>query len=164
MKKIVSLVLCCSFLTAMECTSDRDDFHHHIFFCNNGNYATYVDISYKHPDTAIQRDPTIPGWHKKTEPHRTNEDALTNASSYEGDFSSHLMDTLIIFVFNADTATLQGWEYVKDHNLVTQRYDLSLSDLQNLNWSLTFPPTEEMRNIKMWPPYGTYDEHGNRLK
>ena len=32
------------------------------------------------------------------------------------------------------------------------------------NCQISFPPTEEMRNIKMWPPYGTYDEHGNRLK
>ncbi len=70
----------------------------------------------------------------------------------------------MVFVFNADTLETHGWDYAKEHNMVMQRYDLSLTDLQNLNWTLTFPPTEEMRNIKMWPPYGTYDEHGNRLK
>ena len=70
------------------------------------------------------------------------------------------MDTLIVFVFNSDTLSSRGWDYVKDHNNVTQRYDLSLSNLRNLNWRIAFPPTEEMRNIKMWPPYGTYDSMG----
>lgn len=31
------------------------------------------------------------------------------------------------------------------------------------NYQISFPPTEEMRKIKMWPPYGTYDEHGYRI-
>ncbi len=66
-------------------------------------------------------------------------------------------DTLIVFVFNADTLALYGWEYVKEHYLIAQRYDLSLIDLQLLSWRLQFPPSSEMQNIKMWPPYGTYD-------
>ena len=81
-------------------------------------------------------------------------------TTYESEF--HGMDTLIIFVFNSDTLATYGWENVKDDYLISQRYDLSLNDLKRMNWHLSFPPTEEMRNIKMWPPYGTYDPLGHR--
>lgn len=73
-------------------------------------------------------------------------------------------DTLIVFVFTADSLDLYGLDYVKRNYLVSQRYDISLSDLQQLNWQLRFPPTEEMRNIKMWPPYGTYDSLGHLVQ
>ena len=39
-------------------------------------------------------------------------------------------------------------------------YDISLNDFRLMFYHPTFPPTEEMRNIKMWPPYGTYDSTG----
>ena len=29
---------------------------------------------------------------------------------------------------------------------------------------ISFPPTEEMRDFKMWPPYGTYDANGNPVQ
>ena len=39
-----------------------------------------------------------------------------------------------------------------------------LSLYSNHPWKLPcFPPSSEMRNIKMWPPYGTYDANGNRV-
>lgn len=70
----------------------------------------------------------------------------------------------MIFVFNGDTLARHGIQYVMENHLVDQRYDLSLNDLKQLNWQLFFPPSAEMRNIKMWPPYGTYDANGNRVK
>ena len=47
-----------------------------------------------------------------------------------------------------------------------QRYDLSKDDAYKfLKYGyLSFPPSPEMKDIKMWPPYGTYDEKGNRIK
>lgn len=36
---------------------------------------------------------------------------------------------------------------------VLQRYQLSKQDLEELRYTITYPPTEEMRNVKMWPPY-----------
>jgi len=36
---------------------------------------------------------------------------------------------------------------------ILQRYQLTLTELQQLNWTITYPPTEAMKNIKMYPPY-----------
>ena len=73
---------------------------------------------------------------------------------------------LMVFVFDADTIDYYGWSYIRDNhiNITKQRYDLSLDDLIKLDFILQFPPTEEMRNIKMWPPYGTYDSIGHIIK
>jgi len=38
---------------------------------------------------------------------------------------------------------------------VIQRYQLTLQDLERLNYVVTYPPTEEMKNVKMYPPYKT---------
>jgi hypothetical protein len=35
-----------------------------------------------------------------------------------------------------------------------KRYDLSLYDLQELDWTISYPPTEAMKGMKMYPPYG----------
>ena len=150
------------FFTAMTCTQDTDDEHHHILFCNESDYDVFVDRSYDHPDTSLLHTQNVmtPGWDLKVESQSTNDEAFLSRGSYESKFIR--MDTLIAFVFNADTLSVYGWDYVKEHNMVAQRYELSLFDLQNLNWRLTFPPSEEMRNIKMWPPYGTYDSLGYR--
>jgi hypothetical protein len=70
----------------------------------------------------------------------------------------------MFYIFDYKVLTTNKWAEVRDNYMVTQRYDLSLDDLRRLDWKLSFPPTEEMRNIKMWPPYGTYDENGHRIE
>jgi hypothetical protein len=163
MKKIFLIIGSYLIFSAVTCTKDTDDEHHHILFCNETDYNVYLARSYDYPDTSLLHTQNVmtPGWYRAVESHNYNNEALTSRGSYESKFIS--MDTLIVFVFNADTLSDYGWDNVKDCYKVAQRYDLSLSDIQNLNWKLAFPPTEEMRNIKMWPPYGTYDATGHRV-
>ena len=79
-------------------------------------------------------------------------------------------DTMSFYIFNADTVDFYGWDTIVKYNMVLQRYDLSMQDYTELNTSmfmgeivtLNFPPTDDMKHIHMWPPYGTYDEHGRR--
>ncbi len=56
----------------------------------------------------------------------------------------YIMDTLP----HGDTLCIyymQEWSIRKSNNIIA------------------FPPTEDMRDFKMWPPYGTYDVYGNRV-
>ena len=57
----------------------------------------------------------------------------------------------MIFVFDA-----KKLEVKNDHvdNAFLMRYDVSLQDLQRVNWYLTYPPNISMKAIKMWPRYG----------
>ena len=35
---------------------------------------------------------------------------------------------------------------------VVQPYHLTIKDLERLNWTVTYPPTEDMKGVSMWPP------------
>lgn len=79
-------------------------------------------------------------------------------------FETHgtIVDTLSVYVFDIDTIALYSWDTVAKNNMVLQRYDLSLTDLEGMSIKdyysiLYFPPTETMKRIHMWPPYGTYN-------
>ena len=43
-------------------------------------------------------------------------------------------------------------EYSLEEALLV-RYDLSLMDLKHLNWMLSYPPSPQMQEMKMFPPY-----------
>jgi hypothetical protein len=63
--------------------------------------------------------------------------------------SGHNTDTLKWYVLKEG---LSGSNWRDD---VLQRYDLSLGDMRALDWTLTYPPDERMKDVKMWPPYST---------
>ena len=39
------------------------------------------------------------------------------------------------------------------------RYTFSLTDMIQLNWKFTYPPAEDMKNVRMYPPYSECDEN-----
>ena len=77
------------------------------------------------------------------------------------------VDTVSFFIFDSDSVDYYSWDTVVKKNMVLQRYDFSMSDLENLKVSkcssmIHFPPTEQMKHIHMWPPYGTFDAIGGK--
>ena len=73
------------------------------------------------------------------------------------------MDKMPVYVYDIDTITKYGFLYCEQHNLYLQRYDLSQKDHRTLLSQIYFPPSESMRDVEMWPPYGTYDANGHRV-
>ena len=166
---IIALLLSILFYS---CFVDKPNEHYHIPFKNNADYSIYVYPSSKeqyhafpsYQDTILQpyyRDPSMDTACYKTMPKEENLDAMFMMATYEYVFG-YEYDTLLVFVLNADTLETLGWDTVRVYYKVEQRYDLSLQDLQDVGFKLSFPPTEAMKYIHMWPPYGTYDEHGQR--
>ena len=60
-------------------------------------------------------------------------------------------DTLCLFIFDAGVFNRYSWEEIKSGYKILKRYDLTLEDFQRLRWSIPFPPTEDMRSIRMYP-------------
>ena len=160
------------FTVFFSCFDDKPNSHFHIPFKNNADYSIYVYPSSKeqylafprYQDTILQPyypDPSLDTAHYKIMPKFEDNTPLFIMSAYESVFG-YEFDTLLVFIFNADTLEMLGWDTVRAYYKVEQRYDLSLEDLQNVDFKLSFPPTEDMKHIHMWPPYGTYDEFGRR--
>ena len=160
------------FTVFFSCFDDKPNSHFHIPFKNNADYSIYVYPSSKeqylafprYQDTILQPyypDPSLDTAHYKIMPKFEDNTPLFIMSAYESVFG-YEFDTLLVFIFNADTLEMLSWDTVRAYYKVEQRYDLSLEDLQNVDFKLSFPPTEDMKHIHMWPPYGTYDEHGQK--
>ena len=70
-------------------------------------------------------------------------------------FASLPADTLSIFIFDYDIIERYDWQTIRDNYTILVRYDFSQKDLQKLKWCIYYPPTEEMKDMKMFPPYGS---------
>ena len=73
--------------------------------------------------------------------------------TWEKYFSLLPRDTLSIYIFHSDTLNKYPWNIVKEKYMILKRYDLSLSDLKQLDFKVPYPPSSAMSNMKMYPPY-----------
>lgn len=48
-------------------------------------------------------------------------------------------DTLSVFIFHTDTLNKYTWGEVRDGYMILKRYDLSLEDLKQLDFTITYP-------------------------
>ena len=171
-KKPIVFLLIGIIIIISSCVADRMDRHRNIPIQNNTNHSVYVLEESKEQyfmfpsfqDTILQPwycDPSTDSTTSLIKPRE--EKALFSRSGYEYEFG-YEYDTLLVFVINADTLKTYGWDTVRVNYKVEQRYDLSLADLQSVDFRLTIPPTKAMKHIHMWPPYGTYGQKGSNKK
>ncbi|MBQ3581202.1 MAG: hypothetical protein II975_09465 [Bacteroidales bacterium] len=162
-KYIIAIILCILF---WGCVPVVD-----MGFTNNANYkiSIYSNLIPPHDysNPVVYPDTTLP--YSKSPQMRDVEAGRScvysqTSATIEQRYAGYNTDTISIFVFSFDTLNSFGWDAVRNTYNVLQRYDISILDYNSLSDFPTFPPSEEMRNIKMWPPYGTYDENGHRVK
>ncbi len=63
------------------------------------------------------------------------------------------LDTLSIYFFHPDTLSTYSWDKIRDNYNILKRYDLSVEDLELLDYEIVYPPTPEMADIQQYPPY-----------
>jgi len=162
MKNISKITLIFVFLffafTANTCEREDENHHKTILFANYYNKSIYVIGSVEYPDTLNAQGMgggglSYPKFYK-IYPNTENKNALLRQEFYEDIFRNGGQipsDTLMIYVFDAELLETPS---IHINNAIIQRYDLSLQDLQYVNWTLTYPPLPNMSAIKMYPPYG----------
>ena len=66
-----------------------------------------------------------------------------------------MMDTACLFIIAQDTLEKYPWEKIRTSYKILQRYDLDVSKagMKKLNFEVSYPPTEAMKDVKMYPPY-----------
>ena len=117
------------------------------------NVACFIanGLELSHPDTLLPK--TRPIYHI-TE-HITDSAIVLSGSGYNFSvFFEILQDEyLSVYVFNQEEIDSLGWEEISYRNQYLVRYDLTEKDLMSLRGKLSYPPSEAMRNVKMWPRY-----------
>ena len=108
-----------------------------------------------YPDTTITFDKKNVGY--STEPENIAHAGISNIS-LERWIQSFPKDTVSIYIFNKKILDNYSWEKIKQEYNILQRYDLSLEDFKRLYDKydipiISYPPTEEMKDVRMYPPY-----------
>lgn len=149
MKKI--LLFCSILLLLTKCRDDglSRSFH---FYNNSGKPVCYyipLFNSLYYPDTVLPiKKPELYEINKQLHfsfgEGNLHEDAL---------FAKLPADTLSIYFFDPDTLAKYDWSVIRQEYKILVRYDLSHADLKKLEWRFYYPPTEAMKNMKMYPEY-----------
>jgi len=129
------------------------DYDQNFMFINNSprDVRIYMDPYGKehggiiYPDTAIPR--ALGGMIYK--------EGVRTSYSYSSLKENVWVDTVSIFIFDVDTLNMYSWEEIRNGYKILQRYDMTYKEVQALQYEITYPPTEVMRNIKMYPHYGS---------
>ena len=148
MKKTILLLL---LITTVFGCKIFDEGHNCILIVNNSEKDIYVVQSYDYPDTIFHHSWIGISYNEYKTKVEANSYSDAPLFLYWGDtwetkfaYKSIIpSDTLIVFVLNVDSIDL--WEH-KDlskkynpNDAVLKRYYLSLNDLNNMNWTITFP-------------------------
>jgi hypothetical protein len=134
-----------------------DNNANHDVFCNEATGEGKAKSTY--PDTAIFFG--NPGGIIKS--HSYYYRILSSSIPIENMVENLPHDTLSIYYFHPDTIDKYSWEEIQREYKVLQRYDLSVEDIillskKNNDPEISFPPTEIMKYMRMYPPYGTYNK------
>lgn len=143
MKPIINFLL--PYLVVLFASCERDNCHETIMFKNNSLKPVYITAEDSYPDTLFFQHYSglVHNSHtQKVEPNSINTEGLrTTPSCWENVINGARItsDTLMIYVFDADDIENLSWTEVTQNYLVLKRYDLSLSDLEEMNWTITYP-------------------------
>jgi hypothetical protein len=118
--------------------------HYNIYVMNKSDKTIYSNYSRSYPDTSLKNTDMISIDNDKVVP---NDSISISASSswggcWEKNFTSEQplpMERVIIFIFDERTIKNISWDSIKVKKLYLRRYDLTLEDLQNRNWTITYP-------------------------
>lgn len=117
----------------------KDYYDTRLNFVNNSDSSIYVSISDFYKDTSYVYVNYYPGnapEKYKIQPYETKT-SIKPIGTWERVYEEQ--DTLAFYVFDAQVIETTPWDTVKAKYLVLKRYDLSLDDLQRMNWIITYP-------------------------
>lgn len=159
MKPINSFMLIVITISLCECRFPMEDIEYPWYVQNYADYSigtyfasgipAYYDISpTAYPDITLPIDSVVIVMVKSNE-----KQLVWRTLDREKLIKSLPADTLSVFIFHADTLSKYQWEEIRLDYKILRRYDLSLQNLKQLNFTIPCPPDERMENMKMYPPY-----------
>ena len=133
MKNILILLFSLALLAA-DCRKISPVTHYcSITVKNNTSGTVAALLGYSYPDTSIPQDSLVGGI-------LPGKDRFLDTKGYCDDvFKSLPRDTISVFVFDIDTLTRYPWNEIRNGYKTLKRYDVSLADLKNSNWTITYP-------------------------
>jgi hypothetical protein len=133
MKTLLFLIIT---ISLTSCFKDKEE-DTKIRVMNNSNDTIYMSFTTDFPDTTFihNTNPLNNPQISMIAPHCI-QDKYYGCPS-RGIFSDKI-DTLSIFLFDRQVLLRYNWDTIKSRYLILKRFDLSLSDLEKINWIVTY--------------------------
>ena len=149
MKTLIPLLF---ILILASCEYDPDRY---LTFHNNSEKAIYVEWTLSYPADSLSELRRIRhGLDEWKIIYPKSKIVLTTGTeklvSWLGEAIRSDYGYLSFTVMDLDTAKEGDYERVKREYDVLARYDLTDEDLESLNFTLVYPPSEEMAGVHMW--------------
>ena len=154
----------------LSCDKRPRNEHYFIYFTNTSSDVIYVGNWYwiwgDKPDylDSIYHPCNPPEEKLAVAPNTTNNSALALRYWLTYEYMFKHTDTFTVYVFTDYFSASQHQDLSLDdlillrNELTLACYKLSLNDLVTLDYQLSYPPDERMRNITMEPPYESYKQ------
>ncbi len=101
---------------------------------NKSDKPVYFLVSFTYPDTTI---PDTYNEIRQVSPGTKNP--FDSDKKWEEVFKELPADTLSVFIFNSDTINNTTWEEIRSGYKILKRYDVSIDDLKNSSWIISYP-------------------------
>jgi len=140
MKLIKSLIICCCLILLFGCPDKdlKDDSV--ITLINNSSENVVFYEEYKQiVDTSLAISSYYPTNPQIVAASIMSGNSIQNNGPYIELFSGLNDKVLMIYLFSRDTLEQVPWRRIRDEYLVLRRYDLTLEDLEAMNWLIEYP-------------------------
>ena len=135
MKKIsFILIITILFIGLNSSSCKHEDGTTHLKIKNNANFSIYYALSYSYPDTALNRINNIPYYNRNQTSKINANDSVFVRIAILGN-----SPTTQMFIFDAHTIETTPWDSIVKHYMVLKRYQLTVNDVEKMNWTITYP-------------------------
>lgn len=152
MKKLTILILVAACMLSSECLETMVGTKYGLPMRNDSErnisvYGTYIQwdtvLPYNRPKCTIVHRSSFTPEHPYSHIMLDTHDWVSSLSD---------KDTVRIFIFDYEYLENNEWSAVREAYSIL-RYDITVKNLQDLSYHISYPPSPEMKHIKMWPPY-----------
>ena len=171
---LLSLILS---LTSCDPLFEIGDYYYNVSNMSEDTICVYFAVGIKEWNTNSYPDTLLPEnemWRRSTgqTPYSNvlmteqlcppNESRYCYKMIYNNKYGEKLTkDTLSVIIISTDTLKKYGYEDVRNNYRILIRYDLDINYVREKNYHFVYPPSEEMRDMKMYPSYEQFYEWYN---
>lgn len=114
--------------------------HKEIKVVNKSNKKIYLSEYYNNLEITVPKITRSPlgSWQYVIENQESSKVFLYDGTCIEHLFYPINKGIMTVFVFDGSILESKGWDYVKENNLFLKRYDLTLKNLEDMNWKITY--------------------------
>lgn len=142
MKKMIKIFLMILLVTNLyKCEKAAMDKKYAVYLMNNAEHSIGCYFGLGGEFGTLYPDTTLPATNQYviTEIKSGSRYIYDSGLEWEEVFSKLPKDTLSVYIFHTDTLKRYSWEDIGNNYKILKRYDLSLDDLKQNKWTITYP-------------------------